>query len=303
MGNLSAECAKEEHRDGDALPPRLHGARLELGAKSLVVNRTAATLTVVHGGGRGCSLNLEAPVIGVWIPLRGRLQLGASDMLAYPGELRVTEPESNFRAVGRGGAVWVALFGTPQVWRQVIGRASGPTTGSLLPACHEADFDLRRGAVAMARAEATRDLEASAEMMIDRVLSLQARFAPAIASCPGRTYAQRRQVFLRLQRVRNYLAANCHLDVDNDTLAKMASYSPSHFIRAFGAAYGETPHAYLIRKRLEYARRLLRTSPLAISEVALASGFESRCTFSRLFRERYGTTAGAMRAVAAGVRS
>ena len=279
-----------------------HGARLELGAKSMVVNRAPA-LAVVHGGGRGCTLNVDVPIVGVWIPLRGRLQLGGSEMLAYPGELRVTEAEPNFRAVGRGGAVWVALLGTPQAWRHVVGRLSGPTgSSSLLPARHDADFELRRGAVAMARAEAKGGLEAAAEMVIDRVLSLQARFAPAIASCPGRTYAQRRQVFLRLQRVRNYLASNCHLDVDNDTLARMASYSPSHFIRAFGAAYGETPHAYLIRQRLEYARRLLRTSPLAISEVALASGFESRCTFSRLFRERYGTTAGAMRAIVGAVR-
>lgn len=278
-----------------------HGARLELGAKSMVVNRTPA-LAVVHGGGRGCTLNLDVPVVGVWIPLRGRLQLGGNEMLAYPGELRVTEAEPNFRAVGRGGAVWVALLGTQQAWRHVIGRLSGPAGSSLLPARHEADFELRRGAVAMVRAEAKGGLEAATEMVIDRVLSLQARFAPAIASCPGRTYAQRRQVFLRLQRVRNYLASNCHLDVDNDTLARMASYSPSHFIRAFGAAYGETPHAYLIRQRLEYARRLLRTSPLAISEVALASGFESRCTFSRLFRERYGTTAGAMRAIVGAAR-
>ena len=118
---------------------------------------------------------------------------------------------------------------------------------------------------------------------------------PAIARCPGRTFAQRRQVFLRLQRVRNYLAANCHLDIDNESLARMASYSPWHFIRAFRAAYQETPHAYLVRQRLERARRLLCASPLAIAEIALASGFENRCAFSRLFRERFGVTAGAVR--------
>jgi AraC family transcriptional regulator len=107
--------------------------------------------------------------------------------------------------------------------------------------------------------------------------------------------ALRRRVFLRLQRVRNYLASNCHLDIDNESLARMASYSPWHFIRAFRAAYQETPHAYLVRMRLERARRLLSQSPLAIAEIALASGFENRCAFSRLFRERFGVTAGAMR--------
>jgi AraC family transcriptional regulator len=95
--------------------------------------------------------------------------------------------------------------------------------------------------------------------------------------------------------VRNYLAANCHLDVDNEALARMASYSPWHFIRAFRAAYEETPHAYLVRQRLERAHRMLRASPLAIAEIALASGFENRCAFSRLFRQRYGVTAGTVR--------
>ena len=114
------------------------------------------------------------------------------------------------------------------------------------------------------------------------------------------TYAQPRQVFMRLQRVRNYLAANCHLDIDNDSLARMANYSPWHFIRAFRAAYEETPHAFLVRQRLERARRLLRASPLAIAEIALESGFENRSAFSRLFRQRFGTTAGALRRQAAG---
>ena len=65
--------------------------------------------------------------------------------------------------------------------------------------------------------------------------------------------------------------------------------------RAFRAAYEETPHAFLVRMRLERARRLLCTSPLPIAEIALASGFENRCAFSRLFRERFGVTAGAVR--------
>jgi AraC family transcriptional regulator len=78
----------------------------------------------------------------------------------------------------------------------------------------------------------------------------------------------------------------------------MANYSPSHFIRAFGYVYEETPHAFLIRQRLERARRLLRVSPLAINEIALESGFENASAFSRLFRQRFGITAGAARKLA-----
>lgn len=277
-----------------------HGTSLDLYAGSLAVGGQPA-LAVVHGGGRGCVLRIDAAVAGVWIPLRSRLQIGAgpdrrSDTLAYPGELRVTEAEPRTRAVGRGGALWIAVLGTAPAWRRALGDALGsPAEPLLLPACHRADRELRRRAVALARAVAADAADNAIDAVLDRIVDLQAPFADAIARCPGRTYTQRRQVFLRLQRVRNYLAAHCHLDLDNDALARMASYSPWHFIRAFRAAFGETPHAYLVRQRLERARRLLHASPLAISEIALASGFENRCAFSRLFRARFGTSAAAMR--------
>lgn len=276
-----------------------HGASLDLAEKQLRTG-TEPALAVVSGGGRGCVLRIDAPVVGLWIPLRGRLQHGLGmDALAYPGELWITEGEARTQAIGRGNAAWVALLGTRAGWRRAIGDlVELPSLEPLLvPARHLADRELRRSAIALARAAATGSADSAAHAVVDRVLGLQAEFADVIARCPGRTYAQRRQVFVRLQRVRLHLAANCHLDIDNDALAAMASYSPWHFIRAFRTAYGETPHAYLVRLRLERARRLLRVSPLSVAEIALASGFENRSAFSRLFRQRFGVTAGAMRRV------
>lgn len=267
------------------------GGVLELSPASFA---RSSSLAVVSGGGRGCVLKLDGAFTALWIPLRGRLQLGA-DTLLHCGEMCVTEPEPGQRAIGRGNAVWVGILGTPAAWRGALVRmldAPAPET-SLLPARHRADRDLRRRALAVMRAKAAADLQI--EAVLERTLALQGELVDAIARCPGRTYAQRRHVFVRLQRVRNYLEANCHLELDNDALARLANYSPWHFIRAFRAAYGETPHAYLVRQRLERACRLLRASHLAIAEVALASGFENRCAFSRLFRQRFGTTAGAMR--------
>jgi len=274
-----------------------HGANLELTLKT-PTHGDAHGLVAVLGGGRGCVLRVTGQASAVWIPLRGRLQIDAAnaDSVAMPGEMRVTEPETRIHAIGRGNALWMGLFGHPHAWRRALGGLVELPTPEpvLLPARHRADNALRRRAIALARAdEANRGDKALT--LIESVAAHQAAFAPAIARCPGRTFAQRRQVFLRLQRVRNYLASNCHLDIDNESLARMASYSPWHFIRAFRAAYQETPHAYLVRMRLERARRLLSQSPLAIAEIALASGFENRCAFSRLFRERFGVTAGAVR--------
>ena len=256
-------------------------------------------LAIVLGGGRGCVLRADGPLAGLWMPLRGRLQLGGGigDGVLQPGEVRITEPETAVSAVGRGSAVWIALLGGRGAWRRTLERLGDVPLPEplLLPTWHFADRTLRRRAIALVRAAARGPADAALQAIIESLLELQDEHGPAIERCPGRTYAQRRQVFARLQRVRNYLAANCHLEVDNDRLARMASYSPWHFIRAFRAAYDQTPHAFLVDQRLQRARRLLRSSHLAVAEIALASGFENRCAFSRLFRQRFGVTAGAMR--------
>ena len=271
---------------------------------SLVLSTKAASsaidpLFLIVGGGRGCTLKVDEPVSALWVPLRGRLQIGGGggDGVLVAGEMRVTEPEPRLHAVGRGNAVWIALLGGRNAWREALeGLTDMPAAEPLLlPTWHSADRGLRIRLVALARAAASGGAEQALQAVIENVFALQSDLAAAIERCPGRTYAQRRQVFLRLQRVRNYLAANCHLELDNDALARMASYSPWHFIRAFRAAYQQTPHAFLVDQRLQRARRLLRTSPLAIAEIALASGFENRCAFSRLFRQRFGMTAGALR--------
>jgi AraC family transcriptional regulator len=267
---------------------------------SLVLSASGAAdmLNIVVGGGRGCVLRADGPLAGLWLPLRGRLQLscGGAEGTLLSGEVRISEPESGSSAIGRGNALWIALLGTRAAWRRALERSSEMplTEPILLPTWHVADRMLRRRAIALARA-AVGATDGALQALTESVVELQHRHASAIERCPGRTYAQRRQVFLRLQRVRNYLVANCHLEVDNDRLARMASYSPWHFIRAFRAAYLQTPHAFLVEQRLQRACRLLRSSPLAVAEIALASGFENRCAFSRLFRQRFGMTAGALR--------
>lgn len=256
-------------------------------------------LIVIVGGGRGCVFKAKESLAGVWIPLHGRLQHGAggSETSLSPGEMRVTEGESNLIASGRGNSLWVAILGSRTVWRNLLAGFGElpPSDPPLMPAIHMADHAVRRCAIGLVRALTDGTADVSVDAMLDHIVSRQKDLDIAVRRCPGRTHAQRRQVFLRLQRVRNYLASNCHLEVDNDTLARMASYSPWHFIRAFRAAYEQTPRAYLVEQRLWRARRLLRTSPLAIAEIALASGFENRCAFSRLFRQRFGATAGTLR--------
>ena len=256
-------------------------------------------MVMTVGGGRGCVLKVHGSAAGIWIPLRGRLQLSMSESesVLLPGDLRITEPEASIQATGRASALWVSLLGNQIAWRQALKcMMDGPTQEPLLlPAHHAADRELRRRAIALVRATSSESMNAAATALFDAVLGLQSGFTDAITRCPGRTLTQRRQVFARLQRVRNYIAANCHLELDNRDLARIANYSLWQFIRTFRDAYQETPHAYLTRQRLNRAHNLLRTSELAVAEIAKACGFGNRCAFSRLFQQRFSTTPHALR--------
>jgi AraC-like DNA-binding protein len=76
--------------------------------------------------------------------------------------------------------------------------------------------------------------------------------------------------------------------LDIPTLARIAHVSEAHFIRTFRATFGETPHRYLQRRRVERAMFLLRTTELSVTEVCFDVGFASLGTFSRTFRDVVG---------------
>ena len=76
--------------------------------------------------------------------------------------------------------------------------------------------------------------------------------------------------------------------LDTTRLAAIAHMSDAHFIRAFRAAFGETPHRYLQRRRVERAMYLLRRPESSVTVVCFDVGFASLGTFSRTFREIVG---------------
>ncbi len=263
------------------------------------------SLTVVYGEGGGSTLITNGGAAAIWVPLCGSLQVHASSF-AFPvrtGEVLVTEHDPSIKTVGRARAQWVTLLGGKKAWRQIFGHMlTVPTSDAqLLPARHCANRMLRRYAIGLVRAASPEALESAVNALIDDIVTLQVPLYDAIARCPGRTHTKRRLVFLRLQRVRNFISACCDQDLDNDDFARMANYSPCHFLRTFNLVFQETPHAHLVGERLQRARKLLHSSDLAITEVAMASGFENRSSFSRLFHQRFGATAFETRRQAGGV--
>ena len=78
--------------------------------------------------------------------------------------------------------------------------------------------------------------------------------------------------------------------LDVAALARIAYVSEAHFIRTFRATFGEPPHRYLQRRRVERAMFMLRESDSTVTEICFDVGFMSLGTFSRTFREIIGET-------------
>ena len=91
-----------------------------------------------------------------------------------------------------------------------------------------------------------------------------------------------------LRRARDRIDREYSTPLEVAELARTALMSPAHFSRKFKEAYGETPYAYLMTRRIERAKQLLRLGELSVSEVCLEVGCTSLGSFSTRFAELVG---------------
>lgn len=253
---------------------------------------TDGRLFAIQSGTCSRVLEVTGAAVAAWISLRGPVQVHCSGLSVplFPKWTLITGPEAGQRAVAPPESKWLVLVGGKEAWRLLM--ASVPLPGDrLLPAMHKVPRHLRRRIVSLARCRVPSELEEGLHEVVGGLRDLQAPLYQIIERGPGRSFASKLQVFLRLQRVRRYMNAYCERELDIESLARIANYSPCHFLRTFNMMYGETPHAYLVRQRLRRADRLLRSGGLAVTEVAFASGFENRSAFSRSYRQHFGITA------------
>src|ERR1700758_4775047 len=104
----------------------------------------------------------------------------------------------------------------------------------------------------------------------------------------------------RMLRARDTMDRAFAQPLDVPALARVAHVSPAHFSRQFRATFGETPHKYLQRRRVERGMEMLRETELTVTEICFEVGFGSLGTFSRTFRELVGESPSAYRARFAG---
>ena len=102
------------------------------------------------------------------------------------------------------------------------------------------------------------------------------------------------ETFARVLRARDAIHARYAEPLRLDELAREAALSPFHFLRIFRSAFGETPHQYLTRVRIEAAKRLL-LADAPVTDVCFEVGFQSLGSFSALFARRVGSPPTAFR--------
>lgn len=110
------------------------------------------------------------------------------------------------------------------------------------------------------------------------------------SSLPARRFRARPLPLASLRLVADHIDANLAGAVSVEQLARIARLSEHHFMRSFGLATGMTPYQFVLRQRLERAKRLLRDTPIPIAQVALEAGFANQSHLTQTFRRLFAST-------------
>jgi AraC-like DNA-binding protein len=147
-----------------------------------------------------------------------------------------------------------------------------------------------------------RDQQSSAEQRIDRLNvllnlpSLHCAVLVPVSLDVSRRIANRGGLApWQILRVKKFIAEKLASSLRCADMARIACLSPHHFCRAFRVSLKVTPHAYVIRKRLQKARVLIETTRASLGEIAIECGFADQAHFNRIFRKHLGATPGAWR--------
>jgi transcriptional regulator GlxA family with amidase domain len=103
------------------------------------------------------------------------------------------------------------------------------------------------------------------------------------------------ELLRRLLRAKDRMDVASHEDWPVERLARVSRVSGAHFARSFKDAFGLPPHRYLLTRRIERAKTLLRDTDMPITDIAFQTGWKSLGTFGRIFRDITGESPGELR--------
>lgn len=238
----------------------------------------------------GC-IRLPARRLSLWIQVRGESWIEALEgrFRLQAGDWIVLDKDSapTVQASASGLCLGLILDPADPPWNRSAGEARlYPGRGSFTAADRLICLRLWR------RIGADRNDDwAGLPPLLGHMAHVQRDLQRYAQRCPGRTRGHRHQVFSRLQRARLYMKGHRNHRIHMRELAALINFSSSYFSRTYTLVYEEQPQATATRLRLDHAADLLLSTAFPISEIAMASGFENGCSFSRAFRARFGVSA------------
>jgi AraC family transcriptional regulator len=271
--------------------------RLDVPAEDLMQAQSGDRLLVLLCSA-GSTVTVPHGFAGLWWPIRGRaLALTSDSRVSFDRRsIFVSDSQRSQDISIQPSSIAIGLIGSQGLWSSVVSLlGTAPPEPVLFPATHSVNRSVCRQLLCFVRAVLENTAEAiepwKLVYLATAINDLQNSFAQLIGRCPGRNLSRQRMVFLRLQRIRNYLSYSTQTDLDVRKLALMANYSVWRFIRVYYSVFSETPYAYISRRRVDRARELLEASRQCVGDIALAVGFENRSTLTRAIKRRYGLSA------------
>jgi AraC-like DNA-binding protein len=99
----------------------------------------------------------------------------------------------------------------------------------------------------------------------------------------------------KARMIKQHIEQHLEEGLRNRELAAVVGLSESHFCRAFKESFGDTPHRYIVRRRIEHARELLLTTDVSLGQIGIDCGLADQAHFCRLFRRFHGESPGSFR--------
>jgi AraC-like DNA-binding protein len=128
------------------------------------------------------------------------------------------------------------------------------------------------------------------EMVGRRLLEFVGHLEGRLQTLPGRTHERKLQIFLRLEKAREFLVEKLNETRSAELAAALANMSRAHFIRSFRSFFGITPKQLRQERRYRWAAELLESTELSATEISRHCGFADRTAFHRMFKESTGFT-------------
>ncbi len=283
-----------------------HGRVLRTGNEVLSQSTDIGWCSLYAAKFREAPLSVSEPAVGhpsliyhLARPTEVSRKLGGEPLertLIGPGRFCLTPGDANASWQHSGNPEILQLYIRQSIYERVAQEMFGGVA-RLTPRFAIVDPLLEQLAIAVLNA--LRDGSADDRLYIETIAQL---FAAHLARThSSRDHAAQRSEPLdglsqaRVRRLLDYIEQHLGEDLSLDALAAEVSLSPLYLGRAFRSAVGQSPHRYVVARRVEHARRLLAGTTLPIAEISLASGFSSQSHLSHWFRRIVGVTPAAYR--------